>query len=66
MAPELTEEQGKGSPAPSSSILVMGVGNILLSDEGEEEDGAGLRVIEALKERKLPDTVELLDGGKKP
>jgi len=58
MALEQTEEQGKESPAPSSSILVMGVGNILLSDEG-----VGVRVIEALKERKLPDTIELLDGG---
>ncbi len=36
----------------------MGVGNILLSDEG-----VGVRVIEAMEGRELPDNVELFDGG---
>lgn len=41
------------------SILVLGVGNILLSDEG-----IGVRVIEALEQRyHLPENVEVLDGG---
>ncbi len=41
------------------SILVLGVGNILLSDEG-----IGVRVIEALEQRyALPDGVDVLDGG---
>jgi len=40
------------------STLVLGVGNILLSDEG-----IGVHVIEALKERDLPPDVEVLDGG---
>ncbi|MDU6684195.1 MAG: HyaD/HybD family hydrogenase maturation endopeptidase [Enterobacteriaceae bacterium] len=41
------------------SILVLGVGNILLSDEG-----IGVRVIEALEQRYvLPDNVDVLDGG---
>lgn len=41
------------------SILVLGVGNILLSDEG-----IGVRVIEALEQRYvLPEDVEVLDGG---
>jgi hydrogenase maturation protease len=41
------------------SILVLGVGNILLSDEG-----IGVRVIEALEQRYvLPEGVEVLDGG---
>ncbi len=41
------------------SILVLGVGNILLTDEA-----IGVRVVEALEQRYvLPDHVELLDGG---
>lgn len=41
------------------SILVLGVGNILLTDEG-----IGVRVIEALEQRyALPEGVEVLDGG---
>ncbi len=40
-------------------VLVLGLGNILLSDEG-----VGVRVIEALAERYvMPAGVELLDGG---
>lgn len=41
------------------NVLVIGLGNILLSDEG-----AGVRVIEALRERYcFPETVDLVDGG---
>jgi hydrogenase maturation protease len=47
-----------GQSAPHSSILILGVGNILLGDEG-----VGVRVIEAMQEMDLPDTIELLDGG---
>ncbi|MDI3280206.1 MAG: HyaD/HybD family hydrogenase maturation endopeptidase [Bacillota bacterium] len=39
-------------------ILVLGVGNILLKDEG-----VGVRVVEALRSRDLPPGVELMDGG---
>jgi hydrogenase maturation protease len=40
-------------------ILVLGLGNILLQDEG-----VGVAVIERLQQRyRLPDEVELLDGG---
>lgn len=40
-------------------IVVLGVGNILLTDEG-----VGVRVVEALAARyRLPPTVELIDGG---
>lgn len=45
----------ESSPAP---ILVLGVGNILLGDEG-----IGVRVIESLKECRVPEGVELFDGG---
>lgn len=41
------------------SILVLGVGNILLTDEA-----IGVRVVEALAQRfHLPEEVEVLDGG---
>jgi len=40
-------------------ILVLGLGNILLSDEG-----VGVRVVERLQERYLfPERVQVLDGG---
>jgi hydrogenase maturation protease len=39
--------------------LVMGVGNVLLSDEG-----VGVRIIEELEHRyRFPEEVEILDGG---
>jgi hydrogenase maturation protease len=41
------------------SILVLGLGNILLSDEG-----VGVRIVEALQaSHDMPGDVELLDGG---
>ncbi len=41
------------------SVLILGVGNILLSDEG-----LGVRVVERLKESYIfPENVKLLDGG---
>ena len=39
-------------------LLVMGIGNVLLQDEG-----IGIHVIQELKKNALPDYVELLDGG---
>lgn len=40
-------------------ILVLGVGNILLTDEA-----IGVRIVEALEQRYiLPDFVDVLDGG---
>ena len=41
------------------NVLVLGVGNVLLSDEG-----VGVRVVEALAERfHIPEGVDVLDGG---
>jgi len=42
----------------SPKIMVMGVGNILLSDEG-----LGVRFLDELAKKTLPDNVELLEGG---
>ncbi|MCP4650499.1 MAG: hydrogenase maturation protease [PVC group bacterium] len=38
--------------------LIIGCGNILLADEG-----VGVHFIETLKKKKLPNDIELLDGG---
>ena len=40
------------------SIFILGIGNILLRDEG-----VGVRVIEQMQEIPVPDDVELVDGG---
>ncbi|WP_319522121.1 HyaD/HybD family hydrogenase maturation endopeptidase [uncultured Desulfosarcina sp.] len=43
----------------SEHVMILGVGNILLSDEG-----FGIRVVEALEERyDFPDNVSVIDGG---
>ena len=42
----------------SPKIMVMGVGNILLSDEG-----LGVRFLDELQKTALPENVELLEGG---
>jgi hydrogenase maturation protease len=42
----------------TKQTLVLGVGNVLMGDEG-----VGVRAIEQLQRSPLPDGVELLDGG---
>jgi len=39
-------------------ILILGVGNILMKDEG-----IGVHVVKRMREMALPDNVEILDGG---
>jgi hydrogenase maturation protease len=39
-------------------ILILGIGNILLKDEG-----IGVRVVEKIKDMPLPSDVEVMDGG---
>jgi hydrogenase maturation protease len=47
------------APLDTNKTLVLGVGNLILSDEG-----LGLHVIRRLQERySLPDEVQVLDGG---
>ena len=44
---------------PEPRILVLGIGNILLSDEG-----VGVHVINRLQETfAIPDGIEIIDGG---
>lgn len=53
----MTEDTFNAGPG-TGRIIVLGVGNILLRDEG-----VGVRVIERLKETySFPDNVELMDG----
>jgi len=42
----------------SAKTLVLGLGNILMSDEG-----VGVHVLRALEEHQLPPNIECLDGG---
>jgi len=42
----------------SNSILVMGVGNYLMGDEG-----IGVHIIQEMSKMKLPDYLDILDGG---
>ncbi len=39
-------------------VVVLGIGNVLLSDEG-----VGVRVVRELEHERLPECVELVDGG---
>ena len=41
-----------------TTILILGLGNILLKDEG-----IGVHIVEELKKKDLPEGVEVLDGG---
>ncbi len=41
-----------------ASVLILGIGNLLLSDEG-----IGIHAVRCLAERELPPGVEVLDGG---
>ncbi|MDV2990288.1 MAG: hydrogenase maturation protease [Dehalogenimonas sp.] len=54
----MTETVDYLSETPPEPVLVLGVGNILLSDEG-----AGVRVAERIMKYPLPKGVEVLDGG---
>lgn len=58
--PESSKKQSVEDPGQSFlNVLVLGLGNILLSDEG-----AGVQAVEELKRRyDVSDAVEIIDGG---
>jgi hydrogenase maturation protease len=58
MVPNLVMRQSEEDTRTRAPILVLGVGNILLGDEG-----VGVRVVEAMQRMKLSHGVEVLDGG---
>ena len=49
---------GGGSDAPPGRVVVLGVGNLLLSDEG-----VGVHVANKLMEMDLPPEVDVVEGG---
>lgn len=57
------KEEKAQKPAAIKKIVILGVGNLLLKDEG-----VGIHVIRALKDAPLPTDVdlELIDGGTSP
>jgi hydrogenase maturation protease len=48
----------KDSPAPKPRILVLGVGNLLLGDEG-----VGIHVVRRLQSEPLGENITVIDGG---
>jgi hydrogenase maturation protease len=48
----------RAHPVSTAKTVVLGVGNLLLSDEG-----VGVHVVKRLSEMSLPPDVEVLDGG---
>jgi hydrogenase maturation protease len=58
MVSELTNTE-KQSAEKIRPVLILGIGNILLSDEG-----AGVAAVEMIRNRFiLPDEIEIVDGG---
>jgi hydrogenase maturation protease len=53
--------QGEPEKETMPRIVVIGVGNLILTDEG-----IGIHVVKALQELELPDDVKLIDGGTSP
>jgi hydrogenase maturation protease len=53
-----SESLGGGSDAPPKRVIVLGVGNLLLSDEG-----LGVHVAKKLMEMELPPGVQVVEGG---
>ncbi len=54
----LPEQIRGGVPTPPRKILILGVGNLLLRD-----DGFGVHLINSLKDTVLPANVDLLEAG---
>ena len=52
------QNEGYRRGVTRSPILILGIGNILLRDEG-----VGVRVVEAMQAKNLSGNVELVDGG---
>src|SRR5208283_2844059 len=54
----MTVENEMGGGMPPPKVLVLGVGNLLLKD-----DGVGVHLINALRDIPFPENVELIDAG---
>jgi hydrogenase maturation protease len=58
MTPPFSDNQPEETP---SRIVVIGVGNLLLKDEG-----IGIHILKVLQEMDLPPDIKLIDGGTSP
>ncbi len=58
IVPTHTRSVPRSTPPEPLPVLVMGIGNILLRDEG-----VGVRVVQAMQDLDLSDEVELIDAG---
>jgi len=58
MAATLSQPGDSPAGVPAGSVLILGIGNVLLRDEG-----AGVRVVEALRRGPLPERCVAVDGG---
>ena len=54
----MTVENEMGGGMPPPKVLVLGVGNLLLKD-----DGVGVHLINALRDTPFPENVQLIDAG---
>src|SRR5208282_6307835 len=54
----MTVENEMGGGMPPPKVLVLGVGNLLLKD-----DGVGVHLINSLRDIPFPDNVQLIDAG---
>lgn len=52
------EQLGGGASAPPQKVLILGVGNLLLKD-----DGFGVHLINSFKDTVFPDHITLLEAG---
>ncbi len=55
---KITKENNLSAKHVPDKILIMGVGNLIMGDEG-----VGIHVIKELEKMPMPDNIELLDGG---
>ena len=58
MSPDTTNDSTPGAGPDVKPILILGVGNLLLKDEG-----IGIHFVQKLQKEPLPPDVEVLDGG---
>lgn len=58
MKRKIIKENNLNSNYEPDKILIMGVGNLIMGDEG-----VGIHVIKELEKLPMPDNVDLLDGG---
>lgn len=54
----MLSDTGSDTAVDGKNILILGIGNLLLGDEG-----VGIHAVRALEEMEVPENVEVVDGG---